>query len=329
MSLLLNNNIKIKKSNFNDKNCCKAAVKHNTRGSAYRNIEKNIPVCIVIETKNNVSKKNAYSQCSKTIIEGSDYCHLHLEMKNVLNRKNFELDIFPSDLSDKSKSIATLNDDYFENMGKRGAKKKNCDNTYTFDNINNPVLLVLNHKDPKKATELLIYASQILKGNNIPNEIIKEENKKESNLNSLISMINSLDIKKEDSISSDNEEDSSEEILSDNESEDGVPCIEIYTNTRKLLWYNVDNNTVYEPEGEDGGEEIGILKEISIEYHTITYKDKFYTVLIEINDKKYGKIFCCVLSDKLFDKKFKNIGNRIKLKNNEYQMNFLNDKLRI
>ena len=63
-----------------------------------------------------------------------------------------EKDILPKDAIDKNRWLADVNDDYFQEMGKRGAKKKNCENNYTFSESNDPILLTLNHKNAKLAT---------------------------------------------------------------------------------------------------------------------------------------------------------------------------------
>jgi hypothetical protein len=339
--------------------------------------------------------------------------------------KIFEKDILPSNSNDKTRWLANINDDFFENMGKRGAKKKNSENNYTFSDENHPVLLILSHKNAKLSTQLSIYASQLLKnGNYICQEITpksikeldtkKSISKKESskdnipnnisnNIGNLISMISTIDksspllnnskvskdIKTEDKESEDEEsedEESEDEESEDEESDDdeledkksdnnkcidtkcadtncadtkstnskstnskstnskstdpeteteteseedtsddeGVSCTPIYTNKKKLLWYNEDNQTIYEPEGDDSGEEIGLLKEISFEYHTICHNEKFYTVLSCLNVKNRGDIFCCVLTDSLFDKDLNFIGTRTKIKNNKYQFDFTN-----
>ena len=122
--------------------------------------------------------------------------------------------------------------------------------------------------------------------------------------------VNNIEIKEE----SDNEDNTSDD--------EGVSCIPIYTNKKKLLWYNEDNQSVYEPEGDDSGEEIGLLIEISMEYHTINHNDKFYTVLNELNVKDKGNIYYCVLTDSLFDKELNFIGTRTKIKNNKYRFDF-------
>jgi hypothetical protein len=393
-----------KKDISNEKNNCIAAVKYNTIGNAYKDRMKNIDVYLVKEEKNGNIKTHAYSRCSKTTQDGTHFCHLHCRMTKYNNDglKIFDKDILPSNQNDKTRWLANINDDFFENMGKRGAKKKNGENNFTFPDENHPVLLILTHKNAKLATKLSIYASQLLKNsnyecleiisNNIKDYEIKKTNSKKTkeiiktdntsdNISNLISMISKIDkssellkksIDNDDKDESDKDEsdkdesdkdesdkdksdkdesdkdksdkdesdkdesddiefedieskedESKEDESKDVESEDeGVSCIPIYTNKKKLLWYNEDNKVVYEPEGEDGGEEIGILKEISDEYYTINHNGKLYTVLKEINVKKKGNIYCCVLTDSLFDKELNFIGTRTKIKNNEYRFDF-------
>jgi hypothetical protein len=357
---LLNNINEKKKSNLsenknkkkdisNEKDNCTAAVRYNTIGNAYKDRMSGVEVYLIKEEKNGNMKTHAYSRCSKTTQEGTNFCHLHCRMTKYNNDglKIFEKDILPSIPNDKTRWLANVNDDFFENMGKRGAKKKNGENNYTFPDENHPVLLILNHKNAKLATQLSIVASQLLKNSNyvcqdinkktIPKkEIIEDSNI--PNINNLISMISAIDKPfEEDSKSESSEEDvvesdeedivePEEEVVeseSDEEDEEGVSCIPIYTNKKKLLWYNQDNQIVYEPEGDDGGEEIGILKEISEEYHTINYEGKLCTVLKEINNiKNKGKLYCCVLTNSLFDKELNFIGTRNKIKNNEYNFDF-------
>jgi len=489
-SSIVKNDVLNKKDIRNEKNYCIAAVRYNTIGNAYRAL-KTDDVYLVKEDKSSNSKIRAYSRCSKTIQKGEKYCHLHCRMTKYNNEglKIFNKDILPLNSNDKTRWLANIDDEFFENMGKRGAKKKYCNNFYTFKNENNPVLLVLNHKNAKLAVQLELYASQLLKNNNvIYNDSISDVNKKNikskdeslNNITNLISMITSIqdksknhtnivnqtmdedeseedkskddeskdakskvakskdakskDAKSKDAKSKDpkskdakskdaeseedeseedeSEEDESEENESeedesedaesedaesedakseedesedaesedaesedaesedaksedakseDAESEDAkskdakskkdesedakseedesnkvsfdeldevddddgsVSCIPIYTNSEQLLWYNVDNKTIYLPDGEDGGEEIGILTEILNKYHTIKYDDKFYTVLKEVYVKDKGKVFCCVLTDSLFNESLDFIGTRIKITNNNFQFEF-------
>jgi len=358
---------KQKKDNNCEKNCCIAAVRYNTIGNAYKDIQNNINVYLIEDEVNGTKKVNAYAQCSKSAFSQyseieyeksvnieSKLCHLHRRMikSNIEGLKIFEKDILPTSQSDKKRWLANVNDDFFENMGKRGAKKKNSDNNFIFPNENHPILLILNHKNAKLATLLTVYASQLLKNNsNTDFHITKESKvlpKKDKsnditkNLNNLISLMssNGIDLKskktKEDlqkcieNFKEDEESELEDEELDDTfieksndlEEDDDVPCIPIKTIKGKLLWFNEENNMVYEPEGEDGGEELGVLKEITKDYSTIIHNKKTYTVIIEINHKVRGKINCCVLSNLLFDKKMNLIGNRKKLKNNDYRFDF-------
>ena len=396
------NNINEKKSGVNtkqkkkeivsEKNCCIAAVKYNTIGNAYKDRVNNVNVYLVKEEKNGSMKTFAYARCSKTTQESNDYCHLHCRMikHNNAGIKIFEKDVLPKDKSDKSRWLANINDDFFENMGKRGAKKKYSDNNFTFSDENNPILLVLNHKNAKLTTQMAVFASQLLKNTNSEdlksnkldnlmtfissekNKISKTTDNKKSVVESLpvVSSKEAPDEEASDEEASDEEasdkeasdeeasdeeasdeeasdeeasdeeasdEEASDEEASDEEAsdkasdeaspedpedpEDEVSCTPIYTINKKLLWLNDINNIIYEPEGEDGGEEIGILTEISEEYCTIIHNKKSCTVLKKISIKKHGEIYCCVLTDSLFNKKLKLIGKRTKLKNNEYDFN--------
>jgi hypothetical protein len=384
-SELKNQNQKLKKKdNISEKNCCIAAVRYNTIGNAYKDVEKQIPVYLVKEDKNGVIKTDAYARCSKTTRDGEDFCHLHCRMTkyNKDGLKIFEKDILPKSENDKTRILANISDDFFENMGKRGAKKKNGENNFIFPSDNHPVLLIMSHKNAKLATQLSLYATELLKNSNIamPDEKNKflsgslNDNKKKNNesikektydIMDLISSIkkdNSTNVKKlSDNEESDNEsecsseseeiqnnkstnissdkheneeseddpqdyEESEDEGSSDDQEDDdqsnGVECEKIITNKGKTLWLNIENNIVYEPEGDDGGEEIGVLTKIPDKHHTILYKDVKYTVIKTFNDIDKGQINCCVLSNKLFDKKFKLIGKRMKLKNNEYKFDY-------
>jgi len=341
---------KQKKDNNCEKNCCIAAVRYNTIGNAYKDIQNNVLVYLIEDENNGNKKVSAYAQCSKSAssqyseteneenlnIE-SKLCHLHRRMikSNSDGLKIFEKDILPNSQSDKKRWLANINDDFFENMGKRGAKKKNSDNNFLFPNENHPILLILNHKNAKLATMLSLYATQLLKNNSNTDFHIESElkvsNKKDKNndisknLNNLISLISSNGIDLKSKISKKCIEEEEVDDHEDDDHEDDVPCIPIKTIKGKLLWFNEENNIVYEPEGEDSGEELGFLKEISKDYSTIIHNKKTYTVIIEISHKNRGKINCCVLTNSLFDKKMNLIGTRKKLKNNDYRFDFLDE----
>ena len=184
-----------KKEDITEKKICIAARKYSTMGDAYKAIQNNTQVYLVKEEKDGITKISSYTRCAKTIQDNDKYCHIHSQMEktNKDSLKIFEKDIVPVDNLDKKKWLANINDDFFENMGKRGAKNKDCDKSFTFSDVSNPILLILKHKNPKLTTHLLLYASQLLKGNF---EIIKDNVKSveekipdKSNLNDLISMI--------------------------------------------------------------------------------------------------------------------------------------------
>jgi hypothetical protein len=172
----------------NGKNCCKAAVRYTTIGNAYRSMmNQNTEVWLIDEDNDGNTKTHAFSRCLKTISDENGYCHIHsntIKNNGQSKVKDFEKDILPTDSSDKTRRLANEDDKYFLPMGKRGAKKKNSVNTYTFQDEFNPILLVLNHKNPKLITPLTICATQLLKTSkeNVTMEITKLSNLKNYNL---------------------------------------------------------------------------------------------------------------------------------------------------
>jgi len=332
---------KQKKKDINEKNCCIAAVKYATIGNAYKDRIQNVDVYLVKDENNGVIKTNAYTRCSKTTQEGNTLCHLHSRMDKLNHDglKIFEKDILPKENNDKSRWLANINDDFFENMGKRGAKKKNGDNNYLFNDENHPILLILNHKNAKLSTQLTIFATQLLKNNNyVPTDIpiLKENSKKNietNDMKNLISSISSFNLKEnikkfdeEEDEEEDEEDDEDDEDNEDDDEEEDLEeksCIEIFTINNKNLYLDPIDNFIYEPEGDDNGCPIGILTEISKDHHQIIYQNKFYTVLKESSHKKYDKIYSCVITDSLFDKELNFIGTRKKLKDNEYKLKFI------
>jgi len=331
LSVLLNNiNDNAKKSVSVEKEFCIAAVKYNTIGSAFKSIKQNLKVYFVKEDKNGTIKTYAYSRCSKTKQDGKDLCHLHCKT-NINSLKIFEKDVLPNGNNDKNRYLATVEDDYFENMGKRGAKKKNGENNFIFSVENDPIRLILIHKNPKLTDKLRSYASELLEVNtNIISKDLtskKSSKNKETSINDVINLITSNEKKLSNLISnsdvtveSDEDDDNQSEEINSNDEDDEVSCTLIYTTKGKQLWLNIDNNIVYEPEGADNGEEIGLLTKISKKHHTIIHEDEYYTVIKEIKDNNDSLINCCVLTDVLFDKDMNVIGKRKKLKNKKYEL---------
>lgn len=319
-----------------DKHRCKAAVRYTTIGGAYRaKMINGIDVYLINEEKDGNTKTHAYSPCMKTMQGDHGYCHIHFNtfQKNNSSVKNFETDILPKNQSDKSRRLANIDDKYFSPMGKRGAKKKIVETTYTFPDENHPVLLVLNHKDAKLNTILTLYAIQLLKGNpqdipelkkiitepikkvkssnpfdkltttnlaGIMNELKKDDSNNDLSLQKSAS-VSSIDELKKDSVYGFNEE-SDEESESNCDSEcesdvESVNCIPIYTKDKEELWYNPENNMVYRMSGDDGdGTELGLFKKVNKSHHFIVHEKKHYTIVTE-NDGGYK----CIFSQKTFD----------------------------
>jgi len=309
------NNSVIKKL-VSNKNICTAAVKYNTIGEAYKDIEKNISVYLVKEEKNNAIKINAYTKCSKTAKNGENLCHLHCRMikTNEIGLKIFDKDIIPNDVKDKTKWLANINDDFFENMGKRGAKKKNNSNIYTFSDPLDPILLVLNHKNAKLYSRLREYAKDLIDGI-IDHKSIKSRKdiKKMDDINDLINSIQSDDY--ETVISS---EDNT--VSSEDESE----YIQIYSKDNQEFYLDKNNYEVYRSDDNNNDSDdgtciinIGILKESSEEYHYIKYDNKFYSIVKEGTIKKRGSVYLSKISKIIFDKKMNYIGNLIIIDENE------------
>ena len=159
---------KLQKMISTDKNCCKAGVRYTTIGNAYRSmVNDNLEVWLIDEEKDGNIKTNAYSRCMKTMQGEHGYCHIHFNTfkNNSSAVKDFDKDILPKSADDKIRRLANISDPYFLPMGKRGAKKKSFEKTYTFPDEKHPVLLVMNHKDAKLNTILTLYAIQLLKNN--------------------------------------------------------------------------------------------------------------------------------------------------------------------
>lgn len=322
-----NNLINNTENSIPSKNLCAAAVRYNTIGEAYRDIGKNITVYLVKEDKNNISKINAYTQCSKSIKSGEKLCHLHCRMikTNEDGLKIFEKDIVPQDDKDKTKWLANINDNFFENMGKRGAKKKNNSNMYTFTDPLDPILLILNHKNAKLYSRLRQFSVDLLEGI-IENKSIKyrENIIKKDNINDLINSIQSDDYETVQS-----SEDNS--ISSEDESE----YIHIYTHNNENYFLDKNNFEVYrsDDESEEGGTNvtnIGILKETSYENHILEYENKYYSILKEKKIGRRGIVYLSIFNDIIYDSKMNHIGKiteRIYINKNEieYKFEFLDE----
>jgi len=321
------NNINNICSSVSNKNVCLAAVKYTTIGRAYIDIQNNKIVILITEEENNIKKTSAYTRCCKTTKNGEDFCHIHCNQmkRNERSLKRFDTDIVPIDCNDNTRRKATLDDDYFENMGKRGANKKNSPTDKDLlDILSDPkyknIVKILIHKDKKKLSNLLDFATNLLDGITDNKSIKSKENKKKSdNINDLINSIKGDDyetvVSSEDNISLSSEEEAN--------------YLKIYSIDDKEFYLDTNTFEIYKSEDEsDNGTciiNIGILKESSYEYHNIIYEDKLYAIVQEEIIKKRGKIYLSLINNVIFDKNMNYIGDLTKISDNEYKYDFSNE----
>jgi len=318
------NNIKNFINPVFNKNLCSAAVKYTTIGRAYIDIQNSKIVILITEEENNIKKTNAYTRCCKTTKNGEEFCHIHCNQmkRNERSLKRFDTDVLPVDCNDKSRRIGTLDDNFFENMGKRGANKKNSPTDKDLlDILSDPkyknIVKVLIHKDKKKLSILLEFATNLLDGI-IDNKSIKsnEIKKKSDNINDLINSI---------------KEDEYETVVSSDDnnslsSEEDTDYLKIYSIDDQEFYLDTNTFEIYKSEDEsDNGTSIiniGILKETSNEYHNIIFEDKLYAIVREETIKKRGNIYLSLFNNVIFDKNMNYIGNLTKIKENEYKYEF-------
>jgi len=241
---------KQKKDSSIDKNKCQAGAKFNTLKEVYSAIENNEEVYLIEDSV--TKKKFAYSRCCKTSGSNSSYCHTHDGKKTT---KNFEKDILP--FGERPK----LNDDFFDGMGKRGAKKKNISNVYYFE-PNDPIKEILDDKNPIPRKYLYFYAMQISKNKN---EII---------INNDTSNIKSYYEKKNDSESEDDDNESSKnigsylELLSSLEKDSSIKKKEESDEEGSIIGSDSDNSNASPAEdsdAEDSDEEQSVKEDSDAE----------------------------------------------------------------
>lgn len=327
--------------NFNNKNLCKAAVKLTTYGKAYEYRMNNKEVYLVNEeTKDGTRKTNAYIRCSKSASkDGCDFCHIHQRTfeRDSKSVKHFDNDVIPKDSSDKTKWLANLKDDFFDNMRKK--KKKENTNSFVFPSEADPILLILNNKNSKISSMLYKYATKLLKDIDIKDTI--PNSKKSSSKKEIESKKVSKTISKKDE--SDDEYNFNKKIESDNESENNVSDndsdeelinkknndsdeeeldidTEIYTNDGEL--YYLKDNIVFKPLENSECVKAGLLIEISEKYHTVKHEGKLFSIFLKEKHFRKGDIYICIVSNKIFNSKFKLIGTAVKKNNNQYDLKF-------
>jgi len=116
-------------------------------------------------------------------------------------------------------------------------------------------------------------------------------------------------------------EDDEDEEDEEDEDEDGLECKEITTSDGRLLYLDDKTQTIYSPDGDDGGSEMGTLVAVS-DKTSLEIDGKSHIVAKPINyqKKEYQR---CVLSDKLYQKvgkQLKQVGKVQKLKNGDYKV---------
>ena len=109
---------------------------------------------------------------------------------------------------------------------------------------------------------------------------------------------------------------------SDDESDDEIECIEIYTKKNKLLYLDNKNNVI-ESENTSDGVVFGILTKIDEKYSTIIHDYQHFTVMKDIKCPETNTdLKLCVLSDKVFDSDLKHVGKITKNNNNTFKIIF-------
>jgi hypothetical protein len=342
----INTTKKTDKKNVTEKQFCRAAVKYTVKKDAYDDItKKNIKVYLVKDDK--TSKTSSYSQCGNNLMNNSNnecLCNRHNKMfieKNP-NLKFFETDILPQNESDKKRWLATKTDDFFTNMGTKGKKKDTNPSSFDFDDINDPILMILNNKNRKLRSALSQYAMSLtfkkeeeendLRKNNVLLDDLEqkktsvEEAVKMKQDNSPIQNKNTYHSEKEeeeDNASSHSEKEEEEDIDNasshsekeeeedvdnasshseeeEEEDSEGIVCIVISTKERVKLYYYEEEKIVYDLDRE----EIGQLIEVQEKYHSIFYKNKYYTVCTVDSISSKGNVYNCIYYGNSFNKDF-------------------------
>ena len=160
---------------------------------------------------------------------------------------------------------------------------------------------------------------------------VKDDNIDESSINNNIT---ELEVSDDESIvsnkkidvkideNSHDDENSNYTKESDDESDDEIECIEIYTKKNKLLYLDNKNNVI-ESENMSDGVVFGILTKIDEKYSTIIHDYQHFTVMKDFKCPETNTdLKLCVLSDKVFDSNLKHVGKITKNNNNTFKTIF-------
>ncbi len=331
-----------KKSIYEDKsNICRAAKKITTYGAAFKLVEEGKNVYLVKES----DKISAYIRCSKTLSDSCDYCNIHTRMSKLNNEglKRYD-DIIPdpSDPSDKNRWLATIKDEYFDNM----RKKK--------ENLSDPITMILQNKRSKAYFMLSEYARELIL-NNLNNEKVVDSKKKITKPASKKSNNDNVSSKRkttkyEDETEkyaakaveseSDTESDDEgvdevidtvmsakkEEEVDDIEELDGNDFIHVVASNGKSYYIKDDDAYCQNDEEEGTFIDVGVLTEVKKRYATIEYDGKHYTIIKNRTHSRKGDILLCVVSNKIYDSNMKYIGDGIKkCPGTNYELKFFDE----
>ena len=164
---------------------CAAAKKFPTKGKAYEaycdksNIE---GVYLVEEIINGQIKHTPYGKCCNSV-QDNELCHIH---ENQRRKEKSGFLYFEKDIKNKCDGTkikkANSNMLYFKTMGDRGRNKTLSVTYHDFKTIDDPIFKIIKmDKNPKLINELRLFASQLLKSQNIVVKIDSEVNNTKSN----------------------------------------------------------------------------------------------------------------------------------------------------
>ena len=347
----------------NEKNYCIAAKKHSTKEKAKQAIEYGIDVYIIEKPQNGVHKTYAYSRCCKTTVDDKKFCSIHL--RTIMCRESqsqtkgeidpleiFDRDILPRDSNDKSRRFATVDDEYFKNTGKRGAKKKSIkcnDISYT------DLVSISTQFFKENDVSLVEFVTKLIKHENTENFLYHFMIENQVHPDTLLhmfhkhkevssSIFNENIIKKIDNINNMDEIDEIDEMDDANSIENEsveVESIQTEIDIQKplsnlvdlssydisilekigefedrILMYHPFQNSIYEDTKD--GTVLGIFIEVSDKYHMIIYETKKYTVAVKRIHSKKGLLHICVFTNRVFNAKYKYIGTSSKIDSKKY-----------
>ncbi len=319
---------------------CAAGVPFKTKKEALNHLMKEKKLYYIVD------ENKAYYQCKKSSEDDCELCHLHKQTfdEDKSKIKLFDKDIVMSDEKNANRLVLLPKDashQYFDNMEKRGAKKKH--KVIEIEDSSEEIFECF--QDEEKKRMLTFCARQILNGakitsflttpvqpvcvinNSKQNDVGINNNKSNRNISSAEDSSDDKTYDSEDELSDSEQDDSKtfekmriqqlveqfREYFQNDEEQDLFEdeMEPIHTNDKKLLFLNKVNNNVFEPEEDDNITPMGKLIEVSecsLKYATIMYKEKYCTIVRAIKDDVYGVLFRCSLSNNLFDYKMRRMG---------------------